>query len=117
MTAMSADLVAFLRARLDEEAARQQNSLDRWHHPDCENLPDGIHVTFGCNCGVPERVLASIEADRALLHAYEAAQKTVDAFTCPDMYDVGRAYGLEEAMQHRAVRYADHPEYREEWRP
>lgn len=65
----------------------------------------------------PAQVLRDVEADRQLLAAYTDAQATVDAIAHPDMYDVGRAQGLEEAVRHRAVRFDQRPGYREEWRP
>ncbi|MFB6854898.1 DUF6221 family protein [Streptomyces sp. NPDC056341] len=65
----------------------------------------------------PARVLREIDADRALLGDYTAAQEIVDAAACPDMYDVGRAQGLEGAVLRRAAAFDQRPGYREEWRP
>lgn len=65
----------------------------------------------------PRRVLQDVEADRALIADYVSAQETVDAIARPDMYDVGRAQGLEEAVRRRASAYDQRPGYLEEWRP
>jgi len=65
----------------------------------------------------PARVLRDIDADRKLIAAYTAAQETVDGIANPDMYDVGRAQGLEEAVRYRALRFDHREGYREEWRP
>lgn len=65
----------------------------------------------------PAQVLREIEADRALIADYISAQKTVDAIAHPDMYDVGRAQGLEEAVRRRASAYDQRPGYLEAWRP
>ncbi|MEW2567645.1 DUF6221 family protein [Streptomyces sp. NPDC047070] len=65
----------------------------------------------------PARVLLEVEADRRLLATYTDAQATVDAIAHPDMYDVGRAQGLKEAVRYRTLRFDSRPGYREEWRP
>ncbi|NUS78490.1 MAG: hypothetical protein HOV70_20140 [Streptomyces sp.] len=65
----------------------------------------------------PARVLREIEADRKLIADYVSAQETVDAIAHPDMYDVGRAQGLEDAVRRRASAYDQRPGYREDWRP
>lgn len=65
----------------------------------------------------PARVLREIEADRALIADYTSAQETVDAIDYPNMYDVGRAQGLEEAVRRRASAYDHRPGYQESWRP
>lgn len=114
---MSDGLVAFLRARLDEDAARQQDRFERWHHRDCESLPDGNYPTFACDCGVPARALADVQAKRALLDEHVSSQQTLDAIDYPDMQDVGRVAGLETALQYEALPYSNHPDYREDWRP
>jgi uncharacterized protein DUF6221 len=65
----------------------------------------------------PSRVLRETAAKRQLLDDYVSAQEIVDATAHPDMYDVGRAQGLEEAVRRRAEAYADRPGFKEEWRP
>ena len=65
----------------------------------------------------PARVLRDVQSDRILLAAYASAQESLDAIAHPDMYDVGRGQGLEDAVRYRAVRFAHREGYREEWRP
>ncbi|MFF7190502.1 DUF6221 family protein [Streptomyces sp. NPDC008222] len=116
---MTSDLVVFLRARLDEEAARQRDIWERWHHKDCEAVPDVLNPgreTGFCDCGVPERILADIEADRALLAEYELVAD-MDTEDAEPEFAYGRAVGLGIAVRHRALRFAAHPDYRQEWRP
>ena len=113
---MSDDLVAFLKARLDDGKKRQADISESWHSPACESMPDVLHPdneTGACNCGVPAHVLADIEAKLRIVKEYEDAD-TVAQF--PD-FDGGLASGLEDALRLLALPYADHPDYREEWRP
>lgn len=65
----------------------------------------------------PARVLREVDADRKLIADYLSAQEIVDATGHPDMLEVGRAQGLEEAVRRRASAYDQRPGYREEWRP
>ncbi|WP_329376060.1 DUF6221 family protein [Streptomyces sp. NBC_01483] len=65
----------------------------------------------------PARVLREIDDDRELVKTYAAAQEIVDALAHPDMYDVGRAQGLEEAVRRRSLAFSARPGYREEWKP
>jgi len=113
------ELVQWFGEQLDADARNiaDPNAWTAWHVQDCESLPECGYPTFTCNCGVPQRVLRGIEADRALIADFVAAQETVDAIAHPDMYDVGRAQGLEEAVRRRAVSFDDRPGFREEWRP
>lgn len=116
------DLVQWLRAQLDkdEREITDPYQATSWHAKSCGSVPDVLYPeceTGACDCGVPARVLRGIDADRALLADYASAQETVDAIAHPDMYDVGRAQGLEEAVRRRALSFADRPGYRAEWRP
>lgn len=81
---MSDDLVAFLRARLDEDEAWVVDG-------DCP-CPEGGLIP---NC--PERVLREVEAKRRLVGWAET-----------------KALYVLTAL---ALPYADHPDYRQEWRP
>lgn len=116
------ELVEWLRAQLDEDAAStaDPHAERAWHARGCESVPDVLYPdreTGACDCGVPARVLREIEADRKLVAEYVSAQETVDAIAHPDMYDVGRAQGLEDAVRRRASAYGQRPGYREDWRP
>lgn len=132
---MSGDLVAFLRARLDEDeqaaraAARAERS-DSW-----TTLPDswGGVLDGGGNRSLaigygdvmapataahiarhdPARALREVEAKRRMLGRHHDFQRwcggcgndlTYRIDDCPELRDL-------------AAVYADHPSYREEWRP
>jgi hypothetical protein len=112
------EIVDFLRARLAEETAQQQDIWEQWHHKDCEAVPQVLYPgreTGTCDCGVPARVLADIEADRALIRDYVESEAALGV--APDMWDVGRVEGLRVALRTRAARYAKHEDYLEEWAP
>jgi len=115
---MDEDLVRWLGEQLDTDAKTAEPYAEKAVHArDCVMLPDGFHVTYPCDCGVPERILADIEAKRALINKYTESEESLDRWTCPDMSDVGRAEGLGTAIALLAVSYADRPGYREDWRP
>ncbi|MFF8406927.1 DUF6221 family protein [Streptomyces sp. NPDC015684] len=137
---MTNDLVAFLRARLDEsaqiarQAERATGSADwraDWRQvaenrfdariisaPD-KPVFDGygrIDAAEFASRQDPARVLADIEADRALLAQYEAVAD-MDTEDAEPEFAYGRAVGLGVAVCYRALKYANHTDYREEWRP
>ncbi|MEU6535527.1 DUF6221 family protein [Streptomyces sp. NPDC047000] len=125
---MSTELVKWIREQLDEDEriARGCSGTDWWEHPkNWVSAPQLNRVALAVHDGDrahilrhdPARVLRDIDADRALIAEYLAAQETVDATAHPDMYDVGRAQGLEEAVRYRALRFDARTGYREEWRP
>lgn len=104
MTTQTATLTEFLLARIaeDEAAARQQAAL----------LNSGavfdMHTAWDVGPGDPARVLAECDAKRTLLN------------------DATLNYGLrtsgepsifhERVLRIMAAPYADHPDFREEWR-
>jgi len=106
---VSADLVAFLRARLDEDAIRA--TLREWHAADCEELPTpGSEYTYPCNCGVPERLAADVDAKRRILDLHKAMALNPDVHS-----DAWTALG--DLLHLLALPYASHPDYRPEWAP
>lgn len=146
---MIEDVVAFLRARLDEDeqAARAatpgpwvwrhehgepwQAEPDGWLDYSGEYLAaaedratlfgpgmtphaDAVHIERHH----PARVLARVKAGRCLFDMYDEA---VRASQGPNA--VTRAGGgpvlfvLDEVFRRLALEYADHPDYRPEWRP
>ncbi|MFE7954405.1 DUF6221 family protein [Streptomyces sp. NPDC057413] len=145
------DLVAFLRARLDEDeriaraaaeperwvelnrAPQRSWSVEFWADPDrAAVVAEGssAYPVVVTTQGMaeedaearalhiarhdPARVLRDIEADRALLDRYaEVAANDMDDVE----YAHGWANALGLAVRYRAVRFADHPDYREGWRP
>ncbi|MBT2385616.1 DUF6221 family protein [Streptomyces sp. ISL-11] len=140
---MTVHLVAFLRARLDEDEqtarAAQPAPWVRHDHvagvhandatderpygsavADCRRVPGGYGVTNAEHIvrHQPARVLADVAARRAVLDLYEepeasdALPDSVNRFTSSIQRHV-----IGEVLPHLALPYADHPDYREEWRP
>ncbi|MFF7023071.1 DUF6221 family protein [Streptomyces klenkii] len=97
-------IIAFVLARLDEAAETQRDQFDAWHGKDCESIyRDAETPTFPCDCGVPERVLAEIDAKRALLEDLDYGGA-----------EMGDAQWL--VARRLASLHADHPDYQERWR-
>lgn len=86
----------------------------RWggESPVFETTEDALHIARHD----PARVLADVEAGRSLLAEYEAVAE-MDIEDAEPEFAYGRAVGLGIAVRLRALPYADHPEFREEWRP
>jgi hypothetical protein len=118
----TAALIAFYTTRLDEEEADALKA-------DATVLPPGFprltHLVYGlerAGFGLayqgfaavhdPASVLADVAADRAILEMYRQSRGA----QFPD-FDGGFATAAEEALAHRAARFASHPDYRQEWRP
>lgn len=99
---MSDDLIAFLRARLDEdeERARAVESHDRrWDY-----LPpkaDSYVRRFN-----PDRVLAEVDAKRQIIDLWD-----------PNVLAGSYFDALAQVLRLLALPDAGHPEYRDEWRP
>ncbi|WP_055563626.1 DUF6221 family protein [Streptomyces atriruber] len=119
---MTAELIAFLRARLDGAVAR----ASRWHDLECEihTRMDGDLLAMlaagrmlaevpgaVCDCGGPARVLKEIEAKREMLRLYERACDHWAVFTS------GFTVALEDVLRMFAAAYDDHPDHCEEFRP
>ena len=148
---MADDLVEFLRARLseDEESVRAAMPGPWTNGADLDHLVDGIvygpapwpglgNLSQVCDTRAshaqaanaahiarhdPARVLAEVEAKRAVLALFDIAKQHMDKTrrTAPEYrlvqvseipYDA-----LLCAVQALALPYAGHPNYREEWRP
>ncbi|WP_063817094.1 DUF6221 family protein [Streptomyces hygroscopicus] len=131
---MSDDLVTFLRARLDEDeqiarAAFWDEQSDVWtarpprasyeRYTVVDYLDDGVVAVTPENAdadGVgqhiarhdPARVLAEVDAKRRILHWH------LDEECCSVCLDDVEGCPLFRAL---AAPYADHPDYREAWRP
>jgi hypothetical protein len=129
------DLVQFIRARLDEEKRDAHAAADGAPGADWGVMADDIEqvltstsngvthtplVQFGADDPVavlthiarhdPARVLTGIEAKRRLV---DDMAKIVGG----DYIDDGEPVLAEWALLLLALPYADHPDYREEWRP
>jgi hypothetical protein len=107
------DLVAFLRARYDEEAADARRALDRPDAPDgwmraadleraCFEPADAVMVATYAD---PARVLAEVQAKRQLVDRYVWLRERGDA---------GDAAWVLPLL---AAPYSSHPGYRPEWAP
>ncbi|MBX7464946.1 DUF6221 family protein [Streptomyces sp. NPDC057910] len=128
---MTADLVQFIRGRLDEDASRASN----WHDLECEihtHLGTGLAAAVAasrmfadvpgavCDCGGPARVLADVEAKRQILAEcsdwYDKVNaSTTEKYPMPDL--AGRFEVAMPILRLLALPYADRSDYREEWRP
>ncbi|WP_181785090.1 DUF6221 family protein [Streptomyces phytophilus] len=130
------DLVAFLRARYDDEAA----AAWEWHDRRCDGCGKSVAARglYGlvkcteCEPGDVEvtnsRVLAEIDAKRELLKLHGratlrsggGAQYFATATVCrscePDHQFPELSWPC-PTLRTLARPYADHPEFREEWRP
>jgi hypothetical protein len=138
---MIADLAAFLRARLDDTARKAQEALTdsgtgRWFvgrkwnvydegdttpHDDEETNPLVAYGnTLACSEHIaehdPARVLAEVDAKRCILAAHPARLPGWCS-TCDVPGDTqGNVHGC-LTLRLLALPFADHPDYREEWRP
>ncbi|MGW4484316.1 DUF6221 family protein [Amycolatopsis sp. NPDC004368] len=137
------DLIAFLRARLDEdEQAARDSAGVRWVTP----VPGSVHVDpaairentlayghlgFVVSADVspqgdayrrhiarhdPARVLAEVAAKRQIIDAAVRADEAGDA-ALQTAGEYARAQALSDVLDWLALPFADHPDYREEWRP
>ncbi|WTW93642.1 DUF6221 family protein [Streptomycetaceae bacterium NBC_01309] len=133
---MTDDLVAFLRARLkDDEDGALLAAPWPWHlnaEADEVIAVDDIQVAevFALSNNQlrntaahiarhdPQRVLAEVAAKRAMIDAYEKSRGQ-DTWGDPQLsgWLEGKADGLLIALQVLATAHADHPDYREEWKP
>ncbi|MFJ8885840.1 DUF6221 family protein [Streptomyces sp. NPDC102402] len=140
---MTADLVAFLQARLDERAAAAVaagGTSEVWHA-----LGTGVHsaaipdddvpplITTGPEAGGsdedaaraehialhdPAQVLREVEAARGLLRQYTASGTSAGPSDALDRFAAGtHRAAVDMAARHLAQAYADHSDYRPEWRP
>jgi hypothetical protein len=110
-------LVEFLRARLDEEKAEAARLADVDDYPlDPWSLQweeTGEWNSYAYLRISKARVLAEGEAKRRLINEYERVNARAQY---PDS-EGGMADGLELAVHLLALPYAQHPDYREEWKP
>jgi hypothetical protein len=113
------EIADFLRARLAEETARQQDIWEQWHHKDCEAVPQVLYPdreTGTCDCGVPARVLADIEAKLALVDHMVGMLAAAEGDTEVDHY--GALGAAEQTLCLLAQPFAGHPDHKgEEWKP
>lgn len=89
------ELIAFYRARLEEEGCI-------------------VRAAF-IDSSRPPRELRDVEADRKLIAAYEQAAENAKHPDYEGAWEYGS--GLEDAVKIRAERFSDHPDYQESWKP
>jgi hypothetical protein len=103
------DLVDFLLARITEDEARPRGFGAIAMEVDAEGSPTGRLL-------VPARILAECEAKRRVVELYLEARRSYEW----DRNDTGfaaEAWAYEAVVKQLALPHADHPDYREEWRP
>ena len=136
------DLVAFLRVRLDEreQRARSSRRTRRPGAPECEIYVDHDVITVSVEGGPAElltsdlqdRLFEPAEPDRYELADIDAKRRIIDMFEqyahgtarvgdvttpgLPSWLNGGRE-ALDRVLRLLAEPYADHPDYRPEWRP
>lgn len=126
-------LAAFLRVRLDEEVESARRAFSGQTDP--ENGWGAYrpawqqHATITPHVGIiheavqadhvvrwnPARVLADIDVKRRIVAHMEAILNAAEGDDTPDHYDALGSAELTLALL--AAPYADHPDYRAEWRP
>lgn len=120
---MTADLAAFLLARIahDEAAAREQLELRAERYPDETDEPGpDYQVDRGWwLLADPARVLAECDARRRIvaLASWEGSKDSLRDRLFGPAADEAFRQGIAAAMRALALPYADHPDYRQEWRP
>lgn len=115
------DLVAFLRARLDED--EQTEHLDRISAEDRAALLADFDVGESPEYALMEvgfgRWMAEVQAKRAILDLH-APLEDAGWVTCAECFDPHGTQCPEypcETVRHLMSVYADHPDYDESWRP
>lgn len=117
------DLVAWLRAQIDEDEQVAQGLLGATKivgaSPNFYGAGGPAADTYWAHFD-PARVLREVEADRAIIAAYEHIDGLLADAENPshvrnELLSVRRAYRV--AIQHRAAARCDRPGYRDEWRP
>jgi hypothetical protein len=112
------DLIAFLKARLDEDVKVARDAtfwtggVPEWT---ARAEPDWVHIARHD----PARVLAEVEAKRRIIDRAEFVANhgpARDHVRALDM-TTGASAALRDVLRLLALPYADHPAYREEWRP
>lgn len=112
---MSADLVAFLRARLAEEQAEAEKlaDTDDWWMPDSWVIrweETGTYDSYAYLRIAKKRVLAEVAAKRQIIDLYEIADTSFEL-------DRDAWHVMRNVVRQLATPYADHPDYDEGWRP
>lgn len=110
------ELVAFIRARLDEDQANAWAVHDVARCDVLQFEEDAVafaRLSSDCDCGMPARVLSGVEAKRRILN--DLIPKIAHADELVD-----REWGSNDDCAGNLVRllageWSDHPDYRAEW--
>ena len=116
------DLVAFLKARLDEDEAAANAAWGvewdwRYIAQPFGERPSIAHTVHIARHD-PARVLREVEAKRAMIARYErAAALPASVVSFTHGQDDGYAQACADAIRDAAAVWSDHPDYRQEWKP
>lgn len=97
------EITEFLLARIAEDEAIARAAVDDDEAPGPAEVPPDDRVVID-----PDRMLAECEAKRQIVEEVMGDKSALLQ---------GWGLGLEHAIKHLAIPYADHPEYDEAWRP
>ena len=124
-------LTEFLLSRIPEDA----RWADEIHREGCDHLPP--QPTFPCDCEWPARLLAECEAKRRIVELHDHGDQACwemhrgvygpgwpegsyavegQAWAHPSLECVPERNDPCDTIRLLALPYADHPDYREEWR-
>jgi len=112
-------LTEFLEARITEDAKRWATADPPWnapHDPDCQ-YPGDMPGT--CTCDLLDRLKAECEAKRGAIEAawQDHSQIEGEWGSCRSREQMSAKDDNPAVVEWLALPYADHPDYREEWRP
>jgi hypothetical protein len=118
------ELIAFVQARRDEDQRAAKRAPSGPWEVDGDNIVSG-RLVVARDCILPHivrhdpgRVLADVAAVRAIVARYEDCLARLDD---PDYSTAAAADQIREyedfVLPSLALPYADHPDYREEWKP
>lgn len=110
-------LTEFLLARIEEDEVNA--TLRQWHGEDCPTIPDPSGYSYPCECGVPERMKREAVAKRQVVEIAWGDHLQIESEwgSCRGSAELEAAGDYPVTLRSLGVIYADHPEYREEWRP
>jgi hypothetical protein len=109
-TTQTLTLTDFLLARIAEDEDRAKYETPHW--PDCDSFLYFNEGGLPCTCVAEARMLAECEAKRRIVGLQAEID---DARYLPGFHY--KAQMIEGVLRTLALPYADHPDYREKWRP
>lgn len=114
---MSDEIVAWLRARLDEDekaAADARDDVESWWQDPAQDSPAELHIARHS----PERVLREVEAARRVLDMWQdpdTIEESINYAVSSADYQIASADTVDRIVRVMASAYADHPDYRAQW--